>query len=497
VTPRDRLRPVGWPVAWLFLVLPLAWWTISHLAVGWVPHGDTAVAAVRVHDVFGSHTPLLGMPSTSGLVLEGVHAHHPGPLQFQLLAPLYALSGYAPWALVVGLFALVTASFAVSLWAAATAAGARGWVTMTLVQVPALLVAGGALVVPWNPWAAMAALTAAIAAAWAVLTGHGRWWPVFIVAVSLAAQAHLAVAPAMVVLGAVTLMASVVLVRSGRLVLSRRIVVSTIVLGVACWAAPLLDLLRNDPDNLGLLLRVARAGETSLLPLVALPVLGLALWWLHRRGHGLTSGRDTAIVPWLLIGTVVLALSATRAGEGRGAYVLFGQALVLGLAAWFVVCAVGRLRYASTVGLVAAVGFLAVLITVPQHFARVERGDAERAAVVVERARAVVGDQDGPLELTSVGGLAWVDLGPAVYAALLADGHEVYFDARVDGRREDDFRHPRQLAGSRRTLVVQSHSGRAEPPPEGAIVERIELPRPPGATELDEGFVDLVLGDER
>ena len=113
MTRSDRPPRGGWPIAWAALVLPLLVWAVVLLAGGWGPHGDTAVEAVRAHDVLGAHTPLLGMPSTSGATVVGVHAHHPGPLQFQLLAPLYALSGFAPWALVVGSLLILAALVAV------------------------------------------------------------------------------------------------------------------------------------------------------------------------------------------------------------------------------------------------------------------------------------------------------------------------------------------------------------------------------------------------
>ncbi|GAA3530449.1 hypothetical protein AFL01nite_29110 [Aeromicrobium flavum] len=498
MTPSDRLRHLRLPVAWLLLAAPLAWWTTVHLAGGWVPHGDTAVAAVRVHDVFGTHTPLLGMPSTSGLVVEGVHAHHPGPLHFQLLAPLYALSGFAPWALVVGSFLLLVALVGVALAAAGAVAGRRGWATVVVVLAPALLLVGGGLVVPWNPWVAIFALTAAVASGWAVLAGNPRWWPAFIVTLSLAAQSHVAIAPVAVVLGAIVLAVSVVRWRSGRESVPRRTAAITTVLGVACWTAPLADVATRRPHNLELLLRVAGAGDgVPASSLLAVGAGGAVLWWCHRRGSGLASGAPGAVVPWLAIGAAVLALSATRAGEGRVGYVAIGYPVVLLLLAWPLVSAIGRSRRAPQVALVGVAAVALGLLVVPRPLEVNAAADAERAAPVVERAKEMARDVEGPIAVTSAGSAAWLDIGPAVYAALLADGHDVYFDARVDGVREDDFRHPRHLRGPRHELRVQSHAGQAEAPPEGAITERVDLPETPGAAVQVERFVDLVLSDRR
>ncbi|MCD9153367.1 hypothetical protein [Aeromicrobium duanguangcaii] len=495
MTLRDDLRSRPWLIAWLLLVLPLAWWTVELVAGGWVPHGDTAVAAVRVHDVFGSHTPLLGMPSTSGQTVAGVHAHHPGPLHFQLLAPLYAVTGYAPWALVVGSFVLIAGLLALALAAADVAGGQRGVIAVAVAQAVVLPVAGSQLVTPWNPWVAMVAFTAAVTCGWAVLVGRGGWWPAFIVTLSLAAQSHLAVAPASVVLGVVALGVSIVLWRAGRLRMTRGTVVLTALLGVACWAAPLADVATRSPHNLELLLEVAGAGDGApVLSLMVLAAAGAVLWWLHRRGGGVASGRPSAVVPWLVIATAVLLLSASRAGGGRAAYIAFALPAMLVLLTWPLVGWWSRSRHART----AAYGFAAAvalsLLLVPRPFDRFLGAAADRAAPVVERAREVAQGIDGPVVVRSTGVSAWVDIAPAVYAALVADGRQVYFEPRVDGRREDDFRHPRHLDAPHRELIVDSHADRPQPAAEGAVVERVVLPERPDTPALGgDRYVDLVL----
>ncbi|MBC9225543.1 hypothetical protein GL325_04320 [Aeromicrobium sp. 636] len=499
MTLRDDLRSRPWLIAWILLVLPLAWWTVQLVAGGWVPHGDTAVAAVRVHDVFGAHTPLLGMPSTSGLAVEGVHAHHPGPLQFQLLAPLYALTGHAPWALVVGSFVLIATLLALALAAANAAGGRRGAIAVAVAQAVALPVVGAGLVTPWNPWVAMVAFTAAVASGWAILVGRGGWWPVFIVTVSVAAQSHLALAPASVVLGVVALVASVVLWRAGRLQMSRGTVILTAALGLVCWVAPLADVATRRPHNLELLLRVAGAGDGApVLSVVVLAGAGALLWWLHRHGGGVASGRPSVVVPWVAIVTAVLLLSATRAGGGRAGYIAIGLPAVLILLTWPVVGWWSRSRHArAAAGVLVAVVALGLLL-VPRPFERLIGADADRAAVVVERARQVARGIDGPVVIRSTGSTAWADIAPAVYAALLADGREVYFEPRVDGQREDDFRHPRHLDAPHRTLLVDSYADRPQPAPEGAVVERVELPeRPDAPAPGGDRYVDLVLTPPR
>ena len=63
----------------------------------WYPVLDLAMTEFRVRDVFGAHTPLIGLPGRIGEFPN--QGSHPGPLSFYLLAPLYRLLGSTSWAL--------------------------------------------------------------------------------------------------------------------------------------------------------------------------------------------------------------------------------------------------------------------------------------------------------------------------------------------------------------------------------------------------------------
>ena len=66
----------------------------------WYPVLDLAMTEFRVRDVFGRHTPLIGLPGRIGEYPN--QGSHPGPLSFYLLAPTYRLLGSSSWALEVG-----------------------------------------------------------------------------------------------------------------------------------------------------------------------------------------------------------------------------------------------------------------------------------------------------------------------------------------------------------------------------------------------------------
>ena len=80
-------------VAMLALVLlPFVVALVRAFSDGWIASGDEANIATRALDVFSHHPPLTGLPSTSNLYGDLIATHHPGPIEFYLLAvPLRVL----------------------------------------------------------------------------------------------------------------------------------------------------------------------------------------------------------------------------------------------------------------------------------------------------------------------------------------------------------------------------------------------------------------------
>lgn len=171
----------------------------------WWPEDDEAFIANRVLDVWSTHPPVTGMRSTSWLDAGGVQVHHPGPLQFYVLAPFLLVTGFHPWGLVLGALALA----AYVSWVAIRAAGELGGTRLRVAVVAALLgmvvVAGpGFMLRPWNPTTATLPVVAVIITAASVWSGRRRWLPHLVFLLSYVAQAHLAYLPLALLLGGTT-----------------------------------------------------------------------------------------------------------------------------------------------------------------------------------------------------------------------------------------------------------------------------------------------------
>ena len=171
------------------LAVPLVVATIVLLRERWAPVLDLAMTELRVRDVGGSHTPLIGLPGRIGSFPE--QGSHPGPLSFYLLAPIYRLFGSTGPALEAASAALVL----VAIVAALLLARRRGGAPMTLavgVMLAALLALEGPAVPtqPWNPYLPTWAWIVVLVATWSVLD---RDLPALVPLVafgSLAAQTH-------------------------------------------------------------------------------------------------------------------------------------------------------------------------------------------------------------------------------------------------------------------------------------------------------------------
>ncbi len=193
------------------------------------------------------------------------HWNHPGPLLYQLLAPLYALSGYREvsikWTtLILNISALAWLLRIVRRRAPVLA------VTMALALLPLVYREQRLLFWSWNPMvpllplALIMALSADIAA-----TGSLRSLPLLCGVLSFIVQAHVGFVP---VVAAVLATASVLLVwslRSGRVVchppdVVRPIVMSAAVLA-ALWAVPIAHELTTRPGNLITIARFFHAAE--------------------------------------------------------------------------------------------------------------------------------------------------------------------------------------------------------------------------------------------
>jgi hypothetical protein len=155
---------------------------ISLLGRHWYPSSDQAFEMLRIHDVGGSHTPLVGAWSRFGWA-------HPGPLLFWLLAPFYRMFGVTGVPAGVGLINVVCIIVTIVV------AHRRGGVQLAALvglMISLLAYTNGydTLLDPWNPWAAFLPFVAFLVLVWSVLCGDLLMLPVAVVAGSFAAETH-------------------------------------------------------------------------------------------------------------------------------------------------------------------------------------------------------------------------------------------------------------------------------------------------------------------
>jgi hypothetical protein len=347
----EESRPVrsvgGWPPWWVvaaLVVLPVLVLVVALAQRTWYPTGDQAQAELRMLSLPGD-VPLVG---AAGRIIadDGTQGNHPGPLMFWATWPLYRLLGGSSWAFEAATALVNVAGLAASVALVARRVG-RG-LTLWYGAVTLVLVGGYGLDVlsqPWNPWVALVPFTLLVLSAWAVLDG-ARWPLVLAVAAaSYALQGHVGYAPLVPPLVLVAVVALVVRDRPRggddlRPALRRLAPVPVaVVVGLALWSGPLVDLVRHDPSNADILLEHFGDPDEE--------VIGL--------GHGVEAVLQASnpVGPWV------------AASTGVSGSIVPGLALVLVWAAVAVAVAVRRLdvtltRLNAVIALALVVGTVAV-----------------------------------------------------------------------------------------------------------------------------------------
>jgi len=312
---------------------------LAQVVQGWRPSGDEAIISIRSWAVLTSRSPLLGEFTTVTGCTRHV-AFDPGPLLFWMLAlpvrmdPAHGvLWGAALWC------AAAMAVCVEAAWAVRRAAGAlavAGFAVILAATQPDVLVNSD-----WNPHFGLVWFAATCAVAWAVGTGHLRWWPVLVLTASIAAQSHLTY----------TLPAVLVVVLAPLPGVRRRLggvggwrwLAVGLGAGAACWAVPIVQQLTGRPGNVSVLLRCVGAqhvmGGRFGLQTLASAVVPPPLWFhgppgnAHALLHGLTTepaGAGIAVLA-ALAGVAVVAWIARRTDLSVLAGVTF---LVAGSSAW-------------------------------------------------------------------------------------------------------------------------------------------------------------------
>jgi hypothetical protein len=230
--------------AHLAVWLPFVAGVTRELLHGWIAVGDGAAIAIRSWDVLGSHGPLVGQ-------MNGLGAYDPGPLEYWLnTVPVHLDPAHG---LLWGAALCCMAASSLAIEAARRAAGevagvlTAGFILAIVARVPLI-----PLVPFWNPYFGAMFFVATLAAAWAVMCGHRRWWPALVGTASIAAQAHLVYAAASVTLVLLALISGLAGRLRGRA--GYRWAITGLAVGAACWIAPLIQEFTGRPGNLSVLL---------------------------------------------------------------------------------------------------------------------------------------------------------------------------------------------------------------------------------------------------
>lgn len=264
-TPASRRTP-AFVLAVVVVVAPVLAELARKWHSPWRPSGDDALFALHAHDVFTSHTPLLGTFSVVSEVMgKGTPSvYHLGPLVSWVLAVperwFGARLGIAIGAALVNIVFLVAAVVMARRIAGDRAAlGAAAVLACT-----AWSVGHTTLAEPWNPSIGLWALPLVFVAA--VSFGSGRdtrsTLAVLVIASSFAVQAHY------LFLGPVAAVVVVALLvrAAGRVRVPLRTVSWGVLAAVVCWAPTAIQQLTNDPGNLGAWIAVTRAATTKRAP---------------------------------------------------------------------------------------------------------------------------------------------------------------------------------------------------------------------------------------
>jgi len=222
---------------------------ILELLRGWRPTGDDAVITFRAWGVFSSHPPLLGQATLA--LSSGLSARDLGPLEYWLLAVPVHLdpSQGALW----GAALICAAGVAIAVNAAFTLRGPIA--AMIVVGIVAVVITQRPQVVldpVWNPDLGLVCFIVAGVLGWVVASGRFAYWPWMVLFASVAAQCHLMFAFGVTACCLVALVLGLLRARNWRWT------VAGLVVGVACWLAPLLQEVKHG-DN-GNISRLSQMG---------------------------------------------------------------------------------------------------------------------------------------------------------------------------------------------------------------------------------------------
>lgn len=263
-----------WPLvlAGVAVVAPLIAALVALRQPRWLPVLDLAQTELRVRDVGGRHSPLVGLAGRIGTVAE--QGSHPGPASFYALAPTYRLLGASAWALQAASVVIHLVAVGAAMWLGRRRGGAMLSVGVGL-AVALLIVGYGSspMTEPWNPYLPLLWWVVFLLGAWSALCGDHRVLWVTVAAGTFCAQTHVPYLGLCVALGGLAAGASIRQLwraapadRWPRL----RWLGLALGVGVLMWLPPTIDQVRHEPGNYSLLIdHFATPSQDTLGPEVA------------------------------------------------------------------------------------------------------------------------------------------------------------------------------------------------------------------------------------
>jgi hypothetical protein len=243
---------VGLPLVLAFVSLT-RWLSIQAARLVW--EGDGAILE------------LYTLQATRGIQLTGPYSrfgwHHPGPLYFYILAPLYQLTGHNSVSLQLSSLLIALSAFA-GLLAVAYRSTAPAVYFVTASLVPAYIAAFGVgfFATPWNPYVTVAPYAVSLFV-WVAFCTGGAWaLPVAVAISSFVVQTHISYGP--MVVGATAtafLVAEVGPIRTilrlprAPIYIGPGCVATTLLLTVALWTPTIVEQMIDSPGNVTLLLQ--------------------------------------------------------------------------------------------------------------------------------------------------------------------------------------------------------------------------------------------------
>lgn len=249
------IRKVAWLVR-IALAVPFVVALIALATSHWSPVLDLAMTELRVRDVFGRRTPLIGLPGRIGNFPD--QGSHPGPLSFYLLAPVYRLLGSSAYAMLVATAVINVGAAWTAVWVAQRRGGRRLVLGVGAVLMVTMAWLGASLLTqPWNPYLPLVSFVVVLLSAWAVLDGDHRLLIPLVAASTLCAQTHvpylsLCVALCAVAFGAVGWRWWRASARDRGTATSVGVAVAV---GAVLWLPVFVDQFRRDPGNITMLRR--------------------------------------------------------------------------------------------------------------------------------------------------------------------------------------------------------------------------------------------------